>query len=450
MLESNEHIKALFNELSWMEQVVDQVIRTYLMQEGHDKNWNDIPLPEPIESAYFDCVKKWNLNRFDRLTLILAIAPHISPEKLDIFFGKNALYDRSFTEFGGQQINEFSGFLPTLQTLSFLISSTDVTARIKYLDAIAPSHVLFKEQVLNLSKTNDYAPQSAAMLQVNERWLHYFQTGQELDIEHSSLFPAQKIETKLDWDELVLEDHVFEQLNEIISWLKHGDYIMKEWNLDRKLKPGYRSLFYGAPGTGKTLTAALLGKITEREVYRVDLSMIISKYIGETEKNLARIFDTAQYKNWILFFDEADSLFGKRTSASSSNDRHANQQTAYLLQRIEDYPGVVILASNLKENMDDAFSRRFQSMIHFPVPTYEERLTLWQNAFADSCEIAEDVDLNTIAEQFEIAGGAIINVLRYCALQAVSREQLLISKTDIINGIRREFKKSNKTISNVL
>ena len=222
---------------------------------------------------------------------------------------------------------------------------------------------------------------------------------------------------------------------------------MNDWGLLKKIKPGYRALFYGPPGTGKTLTVSLLGKVSNREVYRVDLSMIVSKYIGETEKNLSRIFDIAQYKDWILFFDEADALFGKRTEANSSNDRHANQQTSYLLQRIEDFPGVVILASNLKGNMDAAFTRRFQSMIHFTLPEINERYQLWENAFSGICTLHPDIDLWKIAENYELAGGAIINVLRFCALAAVTRNDTVVTKEELLEGIRKEFKKENKTIT---
>src|SRR6202012_489898 len=196
----------------------------------------------------------------------------------------------------------------------------------------------------------------------------------------------------MEWEDIVLDDLVMAQVEEINTWLEHGDTLMNDWGLLKKIKPGYRALFYGPPGTGKTLTATLIGKASGRDVYKVDLSMIVSKYIGETEKNLSKIFDIAQYKNWILFFDEADALFGKRTAASSSNDRHANQQTAYLLQRIEDFPGIVILATNLKANMDDAFTRRFQAMIHFNMPTAEERYQLWNNAFSETCTLHPDID----------------------------------------------------------
>jgi SpoVK/Ycf46/Vps4 family AAA+-type ATPase len=250
----------------------------------------------------------------------------------------------------------------------------------------------------------------------------------------------------MNWEDIVLDQQVMSQVNEINAWLDHGATLMNEWGLSSKIKPGYRALFHGPPGTGKTLTATLLGKASGRDVYRIDLSMIVSKYIGETEKNLSRIFDIAQHRNWILFFDEADALFGKRTAANTSNDRHANQQTAYLLQRIEDFPGVVILATNLDANMDDAFKRRFQSIIHFNMPSAEERYQLWQNAFSGVCTLHEEIDVAEVSEAYELAGGSIINVLRYCALSAVRRNDPVVTKPELLAGIRREFKKENKTM----
>src|SRR5262245_54924938 len=158
---------------------------------------------------------------------------------------------------------------------------------------------------------------------------------------------------------------------------------MNDWMLARRLKPGFRSLFYGSPGTGKTLTACLLGKATSLSVYRIDLSKLVSKYIGETEKNLASLFDHAQHQDWILFFDEADSLFGNRTESRNANDHAANTQISYLLQRIDDCPGVVILATNVRSHLDEAFARRFQSIIHFQIPGAAQRLKLWEDNFKD-------------------------------------------------------------------
>ena len=182
---------------------------------------------------------------------------------------------------------------------------------------------------------------------------------------------------------------------------------------------GYRALFYGPPGTGKTLAATLLGKATKQPVFRIDLSMVVSKYIGETEKNLGKLFDEAENKKWILFFDEADALFGKRTQTKGANDRYANQEVAYLLQRIEDFSGLVILATNIQSNIDDAFSRRFQAMIHFAKPTVAERILLWKQLFGESFKLSEEIDLDALASNYELTGGEMINVLRYCALRRV-------------------------------
>jgi SpoVK/Ycf46/Vps4 family AAA+-type ATPase len=236
------------------------------------------------------------------------------------------------------------------------------------------------------------------------------------------------------------------QLNEIETWVTHHQKLMKEWGMERILKPGYKSLFYGPPGTGKTTTAALLGKKTNRDVYRIDLSQMVSKYIGETEKNLAKLFDRAENKEWILFFDEADALFGKRTSTRDAHDRYANQQISYLLQRIEDYDGLVVLATNLKGNIDDAFMRRFQSTINFPMPTAEERFKIWDNGFSKSVELDKTIDLMEIAKKYEISGGAIINIIQHCSLRALGRDSNLINQNDIIEGIRREYHKNRRTL----
>jgi AAA+ superfamily predicted ATPase len=448
-MENNLSISVIHQEIDWLQKVIDQVIRSYLLQEGHEKHWLDIPLPDlsDIDCPYANAVKNWTLDVYARLALALAITPSVRPEALDIFFGKNQIYDRGFTEFGGVTSKNHSGFLPTGQTFCFLATATNPEMRFNVMDVLGKDSILIKEEALVLEETESYLPRFSGILSINDRWLHYFLTGEHLQIEHSASFPAQMITTSMEWEDIVLDDRVMEQVIEINTWLEYGSTLLNDWGLHKKIKPGYRTLFYGPPGTGKTLTATLLGKASGRDVYKVDLSMIISKYIGETEKNLSKVFDTAQHKNWILFFDEADALFGKRTAANSSNDRHANEQTAYLLQRIEDFPGVVILASNLKANIDEAFTRRFQSIIHFTMPSAEERYQIWKNAFSGTCTLHPEIDLYKIAEEYELAGGSIINILRYCDLASIRRNDPVVSKQELMAGIRKEFKKENKTLS---
>jgi SpoVK/Ycf46/Vps4 family AAA+-type ATPase len=181
-------------------------------------------------------------------------------------------------------------------------------------------------------------------------------------------FPVRPIATELGWDDLVLDAEVMEQIRALASRFERPDPAVKGRGLSRRIRPGYRAFFYGPPGTGKTLTASLLGKHMGREVYRIDLSMVASKYIGETEKNLSRLFDRAEQEDWILFFDEADALFGKRTEVRDSHDRYANQEVSYLWQRIEAFGGFVIMAASGKAHLE-AFRKRFDVVIEFPPRT---------------------------------------------------------------------------------
>ena len=174
--------------------------------------------------------------------------------------------------------------------------------------------------------------------------------------------------------------------------------------------------------------------------------MVVSKYIGETEKNLANLFAKAEGQDWILFFDEADALFGKRTGVKDAHDRYANQEVAYLLQRIEDYPGLVVLSTNLKANLDEAFARRFQTVVRFKMPNPEAREKLWRQSFSEWSRLADDIDLKEISARYEISGGSILNVIQYCSLHSLSRGTDVISREDLVEGIRKEFQKEGKVL----
>ncbi|MFZ2368283.1 MAG: ATP-binding protein, partial [Azonexus sp.] len=256
--------------------------------------------------------------------------------------------------------------------------------------------------------------------------------------------PAQRVSTGLDWADLVLPAATLSQLEEVRDWLQHGATLLHDWGMLSRLRPGYTSLFHGPAGTGKTLSACLLGKLCQRDVYRIDLSMVVSKYIGETEKNLARVFDLAERRGWILFFDEADALFGQRTRVDSAHDRYANQEVSYLLQRIEDFAGVVILSSNLRANIDEAFMRRFQSVIAFPMPQAAERLRLWTEALPQPLAPDDEMDFADLAERHEVSGGTIMNVIRYAALRSLVRGDRRLLAEDVGDGLRRELHKEGR------
>ncbi|MDB4286142.1 ATP-binding protein [bacterium] len=415
-----------------------------------NREGSKIALPEPPDlsedpSVYASIIRHYPMSKQERLITLLALAPHIRPWVLDIFFTKNGNFDRPFTEFGGIKGIQHGGFLPSGETVAFLLSGKNPNARMGLLELFGPNHFFAAHKILHIESSRDTEPFLSGALTLSYEYLSYFTVGEEFKPTFSSKFPAQVLNTPLEWEDLILDEHIVEEIEEILTWLKHSEQIMEGWGLKNRIKPGYRSLFYGPPGTGKTLAATLLGKVTGRDVYRVDLSKVVSKYIGETEKNMAQIFDLAENKSWILFFDEADALFGKRTATSDAKDRYANQEVAYLLQRIEDFAGVIVLASNLKSNLDEAFARRFQSMIHFPVPSHRQRLRLWENAF-EGTPLSNTVDLEKISEDYELTGGAIINILRNCTLSILRRNEKEIQTWDIIEGIRREFAKEGKMV----
>jgi SpoVK/Ycf46/Vps4 family AAA+-type ATPase len=189
-----------------------------------------------------------------------------------------------------------------------------------------------------------------------------------------------------------------------------------------------------------------LGKHTGKDVYRIDLSRVVSKYIGETEKNLSRLFDKAENKNWVLFFDEADALFGKRTDIRDAHDKYANQEVAYLLQRVESYNGLVILATNQRGNIDDAFVRRFQSMIHFPMPGVAEREAIWDKTMPPQITLAADVQWPEVAARHELSGASILNICHYCALQVLASGARQLDAVALEAGIMREYVKEGRVV----
>ena len=439
----------LQEELAWLEKVIEARLTIYFKNKSEYKSVFEIvpPLHSETKTPYVQFIHENNMEMAERLAIALVLAPHVQPWILDFFFMKNTVNDRGYTIFGGLKGMNHGGFLPTGETLMFLLAADEIEERFDYMKFFAEGHFFYDNHFLKLEPPINDEPVLSGALKLSKELIEMFTTGQITKQNFSLDFPAKLITTQMEWPDLVLPDRTIDQLGEIKSWVTYSHTLMKDWGMEKKLKPGFKTLFYGPPGTGKTLSACLLGKLCSMDVYRIDLSMMISKYIGETEKNLSKIFDLAENKNWILFFDEAEALFGKRTGVSDAHDRFANQEVSYLLQRIEDFNGVVILASNLKSNIDDAFTRRFQSVIYFPMPGPEHRLQLWNNAFPEIAEREGKINLNQVAIKYELTGGTIMNIMRYASLMALSRNEKVIMHNDILNGIKREYLKEGKVIS---
>ncbi len=397
-------------------------------------------------TSFHRYISKHLLSVEEKVILLLALAPLLKPGLLDLLHIKKSDNEQIFSELGGVRGEKYHGVLPTIETAILLLEEPYIRNRLNILSLFDSTAKLRRLNLIDLSPAAPQDPVTTRVIRPTEEFIHEIVWERAYQPEFSSSFPATRIDTRLSWDDLVLTDETLEGIEEIRTWLIHKEFILQHMGLQKKIKNGYRSLFYGPPGTGKTLTAALLGKSSNMDVYRIDLSSVISKYIGETEKNLASIFNQAENKDWILFFDEADALFGKRAATKDAKDRYANQEISYLLQRIEDFPGIVILATNLKANMDEAFMRRFQSVIYFPIPGPTLRLELWEKAFEGNMVLDDGVDLKKLAKDYEISGGALINVLRFCSIRAVQKKDKKVFMNDILDGIRKEFQKEGKTL----
>ena len=256
---------------------------------------------------------------------------------------------------------------------------------------------------------------------------------------------ATRLEPAYAWSDLVLADHQLEVLSSISSYLRHRDRVLTEWGYETTVSraQGLKILFAGESGTGKTMAAQVLGAELGLEMFRVDLAGTVSKYIGETEKNLERIFTAADGSNAILFFDEADALFGKRSEVSDAHDRYANIEVAYLLQRMEAYPGAVILATNFRRNLDDAFVRRLDFVIDFPFPEPGDRRRIWQRVLPAGAPVADDVDLDFLADRFKLSGGAIRNCSLAAAFSAAD-EDTEIEMRHLVRAVAQEYAKQGR------
>lgn len=432
-------------DLAWLAALLQHRLDTYFAEQPSNPPLPGERQPPSLRdspSPYADFLRRHPLSDAERAVMLLALAPLLRPPLLDVLWARNPASQRGYSEFGGVQGSASGHFIPTGETACFLLAGDALAERLAAIQLLTGSPALQSGEVLQPQAPPAGESSLAARLQPAPALLALF--GLEMPGGEADALPAQRVTTGLDWADLVLPPTTLAHLEEVRDWLAHGDTLLHTLGMAARMRPGYTSLFHGPPGTGKTLSACLLGKLCEREVHRVDLSMVVSKYIGETEKNLARVFDLAEQRGWILFFDEADALFGQRTRVDSAHDRYANQEVSYLLQRIEDFPGVVILSSNLRGNIDDAFTRRFQSVIAFPMPQAEERYRLWTESIPPMLEQDRDIDFVRLAEKHEISGGTIINIIRYAALRSLVRGERRLALEDIDDGLRRELLKEGR------
>jgi SpoVK/Ycf46/Vps4 family AAA+-type ATPase len=256
---------------------------------------------------------------------------------------------------------------------------------------------------------------------------------------------AQRIDAMAGWDDLVLPEPQCERLREIAMHVRQAVTVYETWGFGKATRGlGISALFAGASGTGKTMAAEVLANELNLDLYRIDLSQVVSKYIGETEKNLGRIFDMAEQSGAMLLFDEADALFGKRSEVKDSHDRYANIEVSYLLQRMEDYRGLAILTTNMKNALDQAFLRRIRFVIQFPFPDFAQRAEIWRRVFPRATP-TQEVEATLLA-RLNIAGGNIRNIALSAAFFA-AEEGMPVRMCHLRRAAQNEYAKLEKPLT---
>lgn len=372
-------------------------------------------------------VQTYDLDTPETLAVLAALAPEVD-ERFDELLGR--LSDRA-------GVRHLTG-----EALRNLLAR-GLGTRLQAAARLEPSGRLRTQHILQLEAHDDgplagrvrLNPQVAAWLLDRPAW----------EPELSQAFPAMRLRTVHGFDDLVLPAEAERRLRRVLDRIRHRPTVLGRWGFGahHDNADGFHVLFHGPPGTGKTMAAAVLGRETDLPVYRVDLSALVSKYIGETEKNLDRVFRQAESYGWVLFFDEADALFGRRSEIRDARDRFANQQVSYLLQRLESFTGVTILATNFLQNLDEAFQRRIHVQVAFPEPGRLQREAIWEKVLPPDLPLADDVDLRELAERFPVTGGEIRNAAFHAAFQAAA-DGGRVTCEHLVAGVRAEYEKAGR------
>lgn len=433
----------ILSEFYWIE----TLIRYRIQELCQVENLGDFPQAPVIHTRgvhpYFDFLLEEKVDLLERISLSLSLISQTFPKFLDAFYTYNQIINQPFKEFGIHFKGELKILIPTWQTAFFLYLGTNIEEQLRLIYYNHSDHRLYRTKVLIRTDESQENP-FLTPLQLHKDKLNEWIYGKNHRNLASHNFAAHEISSKLNWEDLFMTKETEVGLQQLKQWFKHGKKLQNNPKFSKNITAGVRVLFYGPSGTGKTLTASLLGKEFNLPVYRVDLSQMVSKWIGETEKNLANIFDLAEQKNWILFFDEADALFSNRGVVKSSNDRRSNQEISYLLQRVENYDGSIIMATNLKDNIDDAFIRRFQLMIHFPIPNTKIRTQLWNHLLTNTFPIHSNVELTQIAADYELTGGNMKNIFRTLMLDLYDTkvDEQIITEKKLRQAIKQELVKN--------
>lgn len=388
---------------------------------------NAAPVLDGIDDEYTRLVKKNRFNPEERLLLALSLCNHYDPRTL------NGLMETAQMQMAARCLKSENGtsVIPTAETFFFLIAHGNSSVYLRLHRYFGTDHPFYKESILELGDVATGVSKFDGTLSVPVAYRDLLLYNKHQPPRFSSEFPAHLLRTKLSWNDLVLMPHTLGLLEEMKHRLIHESTVRK-WEttsgeLGDHMRPGLRVLLYGASGQGKTLTTALMGQLLNRDVYRIDLSAVISKYVGETSKNLRNLFDTAERKNWIIFIDEGDALLGMRSDLSQNQSASAhgnNQDVAYILQRLETFDGIIVVATNLANNIDAAFERRFEGRIQYVALSPEYQLQVWNNIWPKKLKIDAGANLPSLFTQYSLSPASIVNVIQRIAILMAEQDKL--------------------------
>lgn len=432
----------LAKELNWFRQILDTRLKLYSGQDADHNSIYDINPPDLTASTsnWAQFIQDNNMEVAERLAILLALVAKIAPQLLDVLWVKNTQFGRPFTEFGGLRDAAQKGFTPTLETLYFLLAGRDLSLRLELAKMLLPSAFLIKEGVLKLQSISDHPSPLNQVLYISEEHLARFTHGEELTQSFRKGFPAELLSTSLNRANLFLSPRTLDSLDEISRWMVHGQSLREDFQMEGKFRPGYRALFYGGPGTGKRLAATILGNEGGQKVYRLELAMLISKSTTAAEQMVTQVFQEAERNNWILFIEEADIIM-KKHSTNMLDEAYPSPEIAFLQQRIERFDGLIILTSNITEDIDDRFTSQFDGVVFFPMPRTSDRQQLWNQGLPTGLNWGADVIISNIASSNDLSGGSIMNVIRFASLVTLERGSTEITEQSILQGIRLEKRK---------
>lgn len=423
---NNVNHESLNEEMQWLQSLIEMRCKELFLEDDLALYiLHEVPQPSKFddESPYSITINSYALTTIDRVILALGIASAHYPSMLKTFVQIEESSNAFAIEAGGEYNKINRSFKPTFQTALFLLAGKDLALWSHYSAQLMNGSVLLKNDIIYNRSSTEFIH---GKIELDTAYLNYFLSGQKPQLDHGSYFPGKLYQSDLTMDDIILEDHVREQIKPIghyIKALENGFFKTNKHNF----KPGFIALFYGAPGTGKTMLAGILANTYGIDMYHVDLSQVVSKYIGETEKNLEVLFNRLQGKNCMLFFDEADALFGKRSDVKDAHDRYANQEVSYLLQRIEKFDGLTILASNFENNMDDAFKRRIDVSVNVIRPTEPTRKVLWEHYLPKNITFESDELLQHLTKEYSYTGANIRNIMKNVIMALYDRKETVIT-----------------------